>query len=74
VRAARDPVDWSRLDPRVVQRVQGQNPPWVLESTARCSVKCIKGAAAQDGLTGGEVRLRLDNVPHGEVCGVLLVH
>jgi hypothetical protein len=47
--------------------------PSGLESTARCSVNCPKGATSRDGVAGGEVRLRLDNVPHGEVCGVLLV-
>jgi hypothetical protein len=46
----------------------------VLESTARCSVNCPKGAASRDGVAGGEVRLRLDSVPHGEVCGILLAH
>jgi hypothetical protein len=46
---------------------------WVLESTARCSVKSPKGAAAQDGLASGEVSRRQDNMPHCEVRGVLLV-
>jgi hypothetical protein len=45
---------------------------WVLESTARCSVKCPKGAAARDGLAGGEVSRRQDDMPHDEVRGVLL--
>jgi hypothetical protein len=45
--------------------------PWVLGLTVRCSVKCPKGAAARDGLAGGEVRLRLDNMYHDEVHGVL---
>jgi hypothetical protein len=40
---------------------------------ARCSVKSPKGAAARDGLAGGEVRLHLDNVSHDEVREVLLV-
>jgi hypothetical protein len=39
--------------------------------TATCSVKCPNGVVARDGLIGGEVRLRLDNVSHDEVCGVL---
>jgi hypothetical protein len=46
---------------------------WVLESSARCSVQCSKGAAAQDDLAGGEVSQRLVNVLHGEVREALLV-
>jgi hypothetical protein len=46
---------------------------WVLEATARCSVQFPKGAAAPDGLAGGEVSRRQFNVFHGEVRGVLLV-
>jgi hypothetical protein len=46
--------------------------PWVLESTARCSVKSPKGAATREGLAGSEGSRRQDNMPHGEVRGVLL--
>jgi hypothetical protein len=45
---------------------------WVLESTARCSAKHPKGAATRDGLAGGAVSRRQDNMPHDEVRGVLL--
>jgi hypothetical protein len=64
-------VDRPRPDPYVVQRVQGQNP-LVLESTARRSMKCPKGAVAWDGLANGEVSRRLGNMHHGEVRGILL--
>jgi hypothetical protein len=46
---------------------------WVLEATARFSVKSPKGAVKRDGLAGGEVSRCQDNMPHCEVCGVLLV-
>jgi hypothetical protein len=69
---ARDPSDplWP---PRHVGRCVCRKTPWVLGSTARCLVHCPKGEAARDGLTGGEVPLRLVNVLHGEVRGVQLV-
>jgi hypothetical protein len=67
-------IRWSgRGQIRVWSSVCKDKPPWVLESTDKCSVYCPKGAAALDGLAGGEVLLRLVNVPHGEVRGVLLV-
>jgi hypothetical protein len=46
---------------------------WVLESSARCSVQCSKGAAARVDLASGEVSRRLINVLHGEIREVLLV-
>jgi hypothetical protein len=51
----------------------GRKTLWVLEATSRCSVQCPKGAAARDGLTGGEVSWRQVNMLHGEVHGVPLV-
>jgi hypothetical protein len=45
---------------------------WVLESTAKCSVKSPREATVRDGLTGGEVSQHQDNTPHGEVRGVPL--
>jgi hypothetical protein len=36
-------------------------------------VQSSKVAAARDGLTGGDVSRRQDNMPHDEVRGVLLV-
>jgi hypothetical protein len=38
-----------------------------LETTARRSMKCPKGAAAQGDLADGEVSRRLGNTPHDEI-------
>jgi hypothetical protein len=43
---------------RVWSRVCKAKPPWVLESTTRCLVKSPIGAAAREGLAGGEVSRR----------------
>jgi hypothetical protein len=67
-------IRWiSRSQIRVWSSVCKAKTLWVLEATSRCSVRSPKRAVARDGLAGGEVSRRQDNMPHCEVRGILLV-